>query len=330
MGRRYTKHDYRVFLRNVNRPFLGIAQVMDRTPSAVSGLAYRLFREYKYDTTKSAIVENLRRLRREYDAYLQQKKKEDVAPITDKEREAILRFASENPRAKKIVFQQAGYADILEKYDGGILQVKHDAKSWNPFEYRRGTLVELEKLARKRYKALLDELGHELLFLIDAFEHVPAIVDISRKGKTDVDRFYLDGIKNRTFSGNAEIFVIGLEGRWGSFIRYVKTSELENLIHHAIAPLRPRQKEVLIKYYGLFGVPNKTLEAIGNEFSGGRRTRENVRQARNLALRNFRNSPLVEPIIHYVSFRNSAFEVGYDDTVVEGSQILEESDMAYR
>jgi len=77
-----------------------------------------------------------------------------------------------------------------------------------------------------------------------------------------------------------------------------EAQERSEQLHEALSELDPRERDVLLRYYGFDGQPPETLQAIGEDWGI---TRERVRQLRERALGKIRGSSHSEQLYEYVS-----------------------------
>ena len=79
--------------------------------------------------------------------------------------------------------------------------------------------------------------------------------------------------------------------------KFLKNSDLQVELKRIMERLTFRERDVLIQYYGLFGVEPKSLEEIGEAYD---LTRERVRQIKEKAIRKFRHRIYKTPLKEYV------------------------------
>jgi RNA polymerase primary sigma factor len=78
--------------------------------------------------------------------------------------------------------------------------------------------------------------------------------------------------------------------------KLLKHKDLQNDLERLLNQLQPREREVLIMNYGLFGHETKTLEEIGIKFQ---LTRERVRQIRERAIKKLKRHSVRQILVEY-------------------------------
>ena len=109
-----------------------------------------------------------------------------------------------------------------------------------------------------------------------------AACSLSETSNTEESTFELDTLQDDSVSSDEE----------------VTRSECSQSVKQALAQLDPRERDVLLRYYGFDGQDPETLQGIGKDWGI---TRERVRQLRERALEKIRNSPMSGQLCEFVS-----------------------------